>query len=689
MSYAQIVPDNTLPVNSQVELGCTACTIEGGTVRGSNLFHSFQEFSVVMGGEAYFNNDLEIDSIFSRVTGNSLSEINGLIRTNEGANLFLINPHGIAFGSNTRLEVAGSFIASTAESISFQNGYEFSSANPEQEPNLTVNFPTGLNFRGNVKGISGRINSELRVPNQETLALLGGNIELEGTNLRTGGREIEIGSIKSGSVAVKSTPSGFEFGYDNVPHFQDIAIIASLIGTSSRDENIPSGNIRVRGRNITLSDSEFSSINISNSGRGSIKLIASGLVDIKNTVLITTTASDYSAQAGNISIQSNDLIVGPFSSIRSATSGSGDAGQIDIQVEETTTLTNSSEITGTVTKDGVGRGSSINLDTHELLIDDNSRITTSTKGQGDAGSVNISVWETATLDHNSTISSEALRTAIGNAGSVVFEARNIRLDNGSGLSSSSTNNFDSGDITVTTTKDLNLDNGAFIEADTTGGQGDIALFLRDLIMRRGSLISASATGEAPGGNIEIDVENLVALENSDITSNAVNNIGGNISINAFGIFGTGFRDRLTPESDIVGTPLNTPDLDPSNNLEELPETIVDPETLVSASPCPEGLASEFILGGSGGIPPNPSANLTATGLVPAELSAPSSSPDREAKISSTESNHSSETVALENQLVPAWGWVWNDKGEVVLTAYNPTAIAAQRFPSHSSTCSGK
>ncbi len=181
---AQIIPDATLPVNSSVVPGCTVCTITSGTERGVNLYHSFREFSIPTGGEAFFNNAPQIQNILTRVTGTSLSNIDGLVRANGTANLFLLNPNGIAFGPNARLQIGGSFLASTGSSFQFADGSEFSATNPQAPPLLTLNIVPGV--QTGLPPASSTLTNRGNLTAGQNLTLVAGNLDLQG-QLQAGG----------------------------------------------------------------------------------------------------------------------------------------------------------------------------------------------------------------------------------------------------------------------------------------------------------------------------------------------------------------------------------------------------------------------------------------------------------------------------------------------------------------------
>ena len=206
-AIAQIIPDSSLGAeNSVVNSDGNRDTINGGAIRNTNLFHSFQEFNVNTGREAYFTNPDSIDNIFTRVTGNNISKIQGVLGVLGNANLYLINPNGILFGQNSRLDVNGSFFATTADSVVFNNGFEFSAVNPNQPPLLTVDIRVGFRFDDNPENIVNQSNS---FPVQEGEINVVDSIRIEGFDQVYGEIRIDPFQLIAQNVCTQTANSEF------------------------------------------------------------------------------------------------------------------------------------------------------------------------------------------------------------------------------------------------------------------------------------------------------------------------------------------------------------------------------------------------------------------------------------------------------------------------------------------------
>jgi filamentous hemagglutinin family protein len=150
VASGQVIPDGTTLTPNPGSCVVT-CTITGGTTdsTGTNLFHSFLQFSVPEGGTVIFDHDPNIRNIVTRVTGDGLSNINGLIVNDSTSttNLFLLNPNGIVFGPNGGLDLGGSFVATTADAIQFGDQGSFSALDTTTNPALLTVEPSAFLFR--------------------------------------------------------------------------------------------------------------------------------------------------------------------------------------------------------------------------------------------------------------------------------------------------------------------------------------------------------------------------------------------------------------------------------------------------------------------------------------------------------------------------------------------------------------
>ncbi|MEQ8540094.1 MAG: filamentous hemagglutinin N-terminal domain-containing protein [Coleofasciculus sp. D1-CHI-01] len=588
----QIVPDGTLPtnVNSSDNL---QFTITGGSQAGENLFHSFHEFSVPTGGAAWFDNTSTVQNIISRVTGDSISKIDGLLKAQGNANLFLLNPNGIIFGAEAALDLGGSFIASTANSIKFADGTEFSAINSSASSVLTVSVPVGLQFGDSPGRIINRSQASrgdmqekfngsgtpagLRVDADKSLALVGGEVILEGGNITAPSGRIEVGSVDGESrVTLNLTNQGFALSYEGVENFQDIhlsqvAIIdVTDLSPVFNSGDIGSGDIQIQGRHVTVTDGSrissftFGSVparTITVTGSESVEL--SGFSDILGSSGITTiTGND--GDAGNIKVNTRRLIVRDGAEISTSSFpiikgpvSTGRSGNLSIAASESVQISGSSQIVGSsqlrVNTQTNGKAGDLEITTGRLIIEDGGKLTAATSDAGQGGTIKINASDSVEImgtgiGIEGQINSSALEASsqgTGDAGNLAITTKNLRIRDGGIVSAATSGAGQGGTLTVSASDTVEvLGNGLGedgqllpsrleVSSEGTGDAGNLAIATNNLRLRDGGEIRATSD-QAGGGNININAEDIRLRDGSLISASVFESVGGggNIAINS-------------------------------------------------------------------------------------------------------------------------------------------------------------
>jgi filamentous hemagglutinin family protein len=180
--------------------------ISGGSRSGdgANLFHSFQQFGLSNGQIANFLSNPSTRNILGRVTGGAPSIINGLIQVTGGnSNLFLINPAGMIFGANARLNVPADFTATTANGIGFGGNRWFNAIGGNNYQTL-IGTPSLYAFDSAQSGVI--VNAgNLTVQPSQNLTLLSGSVINTG-QLKAPGGNITIAGVLGEQVVRISQP---------------------------------------------------------------------------------------------------------------------------------------------------------------------------------------------------------------------------------------------------------------------------------------------------------------------------------------------------------------------------------------------------------------------------------------------------------------------------------------------------
>ena len=463
----------------------------------------------------------------------------------------------------------------------------------------------------------------------ETLGVgTGGDLTIKTGKLivRNGGEvgDDTFGSGKSGNLSVTASESVEVIGSsDDGQISSKLFARTEGVGTGA-DMKIETGKLIVRdgGQVGTGGFGSGKSGNLSVTASESVELVGAGKLagSLKASGLYSQTQG--AGDAGDLRIDTRELVVRDGARISSATLSLGNAGNIQVNATNFVNLSgvNSNGFSGGLfaSTSGVGQGGNITVNSSTFRVtdgavvnalataegnggnitvnaktfeaDNGGQVLSTTRSSGRAGNIILNVTDNVTLSGSDPTYADRLArfgrprvsnqgsasglfantdtNSTGDGGNIFIDPIKLTLTDGASIAANSFGKGNAGNLVIQA-HSVALDRGASLFAETFSSQGgNIDIGLKDiLLLRQGSRISTNAgTGRkgGDGGNIAINAPNGFIIappkENSDITANAFQGQGGFINITTSGVYGLERHEQLTPLSDITAFSQQNPQL---------------------------------------------------------------------------------------------------------------------------------
>jgi filamentous hemagglutinin family protein len=568
---SQILFDGTLrpgnaglPPSSPVPCSVPASQVideADGLSNGTHLFHSFSEFNVPADERVCFTGSSSLDYVFSRVTGNNASTIAGTLRSDiPNADFYLFNPHGITFvqdgaDSQSKIEMPGSFFASTASSLFFDElGDAFTVAATETPAEL-LSITSSPSAWGFLPGPSGEIVTDqlLRVTDGETLSLVGRRVRTPfSSQLVAIGGEIQLAAVGDAETTVPLALENFSASGLGAEAEILIQSEARLQGGTQFGDT-PKGRIVLRGGRLevesstleaggnggsaepaidiqvagemlvydTTTDSNIRSVSSRASGTGGIRLEAGRLEVTGEGSQIYVSATNGGA-GGDIEILVDEVVLRDRASIYGRGRGGADGAGVRIDATTRVEVQDGATIETLALQSEAGtRGGDVRIVTRDLVVGsstpgaDGGVIRSETSGPGAGGHIVVDAASVELLDGGRI---EVFAEGAGRGGDVTLDATDgVRISgeaNGlrSGIVAEATVDASAvasaGEAAPRILVDapvLELSNGAVVNAITRGAADghDIQVDGAEISLRDGSQLNALTFGSGTGGDIAI------------------------------------------------------------------------------------------------------------------------------------------------------------------------------------------
>ncbi|MBW4549085.1 MAG: filamentous hemagglutinin N-terminal domain-containing protein [Symplocastrum torsivum CPER-KK1] len=579
MSAAQVVGDTTLPIGERSQVtGNPNFQIDGGATRGGNLFHSFSDFSIPTGGSAFFNNAADVQNILTRVTGGSISNIDGLIRANGTANLFLLNPNGIIFGQNASLNIGGSFVATTANALGFGNVGFFSASNPEVPSSLLTINPSALLFNQLAASpiqnnstapagttLAGDDTFGLRVPNGRSLLLVGGNISLDGGGLNALGGQLELGGLSSaGTVGLNGD------GNDLSLSFPDSVARSDIFLSNGAQVNViasDGGSIALNARNLEMTgDSGLVAgiergLGSNNSQAGNIAVNATGAINLNYSAIVNQAQRQANGQGGDVNISASTLQLEGGARIYTVTSGAGKGGSLSVDAQDVQIIGTSADgrffsaLAASTNENSTGNAGDLTIKTNTLLVRDGAQVSTTTFGAGNAGSLSVDAQDVQLIGRSadgratSGLYASAERNSTGNAGDLTIKTNTLLVRDGA-MGTYTFGAGNAGSLRIDA-QEVQID-GQFYSSSvltsaasgSTGDAGNLTIKTNTLLVRGRVTMGTYTFGAGKAGDLTIRTNTLLVRD------------GAQVLTATFGAGNAGFLSVDAQDVQIIGTSAN-------------------------------------------------------------------------------------------------------------------------------------
>ena len=603
-----------------------------------------------------------------------------------------LNTQQLTLDNNSRI-TASTEGQGDAGSITVPNAQQITLNQSEITASTSGEGDTGvidLKATGNLNLTNSQINSSVEqgaVGNSRQITLDTPNLSLNNSqiNATTAGQgnagsiiapNANVITLDNSTISTAIAPTGQATQPSNITlNTQQLTLDNNSQITASTEGQGDAGSITVpNAQQITLNQSEITASTSGEGDTGVIDLKATGNLNLTNSQINSSVEQGAVGNSRQITLDTPNLSLNN-SQINATTAGQGNAGSIIAPNANIITLDNSTISTAIAPTGQATQPSNITLNTQQLTLNNNSRITASTEGKGNAGNITVPNAQTISLDNNSQIN--ASTSGEGNAGDIALKAQTVTLNNSSAITTTVNPNAigRGGNITLQTTgNSLTLNNQSQISSRSQGqgNAGNILINSAGNVTLTNSDISTSAeqasggaititarnirlngdsnlrtnvaSGAGGGGDITLTAGSILAFGDSDILAFARDGKGGNITFNTPIFFAEGFQPIPQDPNSLNGN--NRVDINASgavsgiitlpdlsfipNSLIDLPENLIDTDNLIANSCVVPNRqkAGTFVITGSGGLPTRPgdaSMSSYSTGTVRAVPDKPASS----------------------------------------------------------------